>query len=298
MYTLPMKIAILQREFAELEATPTLFDASNFRARKEARDFAALLRKFDPKENAALRDLKEKAEKLDQILAAFDAEIAAEFSCRLANEKPSPDEFRTWLNEHTSYEAGVWGKPHYGYENLDFLLDEVLLPEPQPSPSLPPEEGMVRYEAMPASVILELSERVDFAEKGAFYDLGSGLGKVTALVHLLSGAPCVGVEYQPDFCGYATEQAQRLELSGIRYLNADARQADYASARVFFFFNPFGGEIFPVVLERLRLEAKKEEILIASYGSSSLPLSEYAWLEQVPPVSDNELALALFRSTR
>ena len=92
-----------------------------------------------------------------------------------------------------------WGQPHHGYENLDFLLNEILIPQPHPQANLQPEYGMVRYQPTPASVILELTERIAFTDDDVFYDLGSGLRKVTMLVRLLTGVRCVGIEYQLDF---------------------------------------------------------------------------------------------------
>jgi len=197
---------------------------------------------------------------------------------------------------YTDYVANDWGKQHYGYESLDFLLDGVFLPRPHPHLSLEPEYGMVRYEPTPASVILELTERLNLKERDIFYDLGSGLGKVTLLVHLLTGVKVVGVEYQPDFCAYASRQADELDLEGLRYLNDDARHVDYSDGSVFFLFNPFGGVIFDSVLEKLHIEAKRREILICSYGSSSRPLSELEWLEPVAPLFSDEMALAIFCS--
>ena len=292
-----MNIALLQRELNELQNAPMLFDAQNFRARKEALDFVDVINKFHLEQNIGANRLREQARGLGERLRAFNATIAKDWFARLKNERPSPPKLRTWLQSYTDYVPQQWGQPHYGYESLDFLLDEILLPLPHPQVSLPPEHGMVRYEPTPASVILELTERITFTENDIFYDLGSGLGKVTNFVHLLTGARCIGVEYQPDFCAYAEQQAYRLNLNGLRYLNADARHIDYSEATVFFFFNPFGGAIFDKVLERLHEQAQQREICICSYGSSSQPLSEFLWLEGVPPINEDESALAIFQSS-
>ena len=293
-----MNIAILQRELDELQNTSTLFDAHNFRARKEALDFVAVVDRIhteDRKDSPEQVCLQQQARTLGESLRACNRTIAQEWHIRLKTERPAPEELRAWLQPYTDYLPQLWGQPHYGYENLDFLLDEILLPRPHPHASLQPKSGMVRYEPTPASVILELTERIAFTNNDVFYDLGSGLGKVTLLVHLLTGARCVGVEYQPNFCAYANQQAHDLNLKGVSYLNADARHADYADATVFFFFNPFGRDIFSTVLERLRLEAQQREIQICSYGSSSQPLSELPWLERIPPISEDEATLEIFR---
>ncbi len=294
-----MDIAILQRELDELENTPSLFDAYNFRARKEALDFMGVIDSIHPENNrhepARVR-LQKQARMLGKRLSDFNTLLAQDWQIRLKNVDVASKELRAWLQPYTDYVSQQWGQPHYGYENLDFLLDEILLPQPHPHASLQAEQGMVRYEPTPASVILELTERITFTDNDIFYDLGSGLGKVTMLVHLLSGVRCVGVEYQPELCIYAEQQAHNLSLKKVTYLNTDARHVDYADATVLFLFNPFGGTIFPTVLERLQLEAQQRELRICSYGSSSYPLSELPWFERIPPISEDEAALAIFRS--
>ena len=294
-----MNIAILQQELDELENTLTLFDTHNFRARKEALDFVRVIDKISTenrKDNSERIHLQEQARTLSERLQTFNTKIAQNLHTRLISDRPAPQELRDWLQLYTDYMPQQRVQPHHGYENLDFLLDEILLPKPHPRVSLTPKYGMVRYEPTPASVILELTERIAFTADDVFYDLGSGLGKVTILVHLLTGARCEGVEYQPDFCAYADQQTRALNLNSVTYQNADARHANYADATVFFFFNPFGGEIFTTVLERLRLEAQQRELRICSYGSSSKPLSELSWLERKPPINEDEYALAIFRS--
>ena len=292
-----MNIAILQRELDELKNTLALFDTHNFRARKEALDFVDVITRILPEDgrNSEQVYLQQQAQLFGERLRAFNASIAHDWYIRLRSEGSARKELRDWLQPFTDYQPRKWGQPHYGYENLDFLLEEILLPQPHPQPSLERGVGMVRYEPTPASVILELTERIVFTDDDVFYDLGSGLGKVTTLVHLLTGVRCVGVEYQPDFCAYTDWQARGLNLNGIKYLNADARHLDYSDATVFFFFNPFGGTIFPSVLERLQKEAQQRDLRICSYGSSSQPLSELSWLEQIPPTSDDEAALSIFR---
>jgi len=291
-----MKISVLQRELDELQNNPSLFDAHNFKARKEALDFVSVIRKFRPEGNVDLAHLQRQADELGTCLRAFNVTQSSVFYDRLTENRPTPEDFRASLQLYTDYVPKEWGKPHYGYENLDFLLDEILLPKPHPKASLSPDYGMVRYEPTPASVILELTERISFSAKGVFCDLGSGLGKVTMLVHLLTNVRCVGIEYQPNFCTYAKKQARGLSLSRVHYFNLDARDADYADGTVFFLFNPFGGTIFDTVLERLHQEAKQRKIWICSYGSASRALSEFSWLKQIPPICDDELALAIFQT--
>lgn len=291
-----MDINIFQREFDELLEFSDLYKKEHFRARKEALDLVAVIKALLSQGREEIVHFQARAQALGEQLSAFNETLFDEFLQRLVEEKPSPTEFREWLMPYTLYSSDQWGAPHHGYEDIDFLLEGVLVPEPHPQPGLKPEYGMLRYEPTPASVILELTERLEFGENDRFYDLGSGLGKVTSLTHLLSGVRCVGVEYQPDFCAYAETQAQRLGLDELRYINHDARNVDYANATIFFLFNPFGGVIFDDVFEKIRFEAKQRALTICSYGSSSLALSEFAWLEETSPRAQEEMSLAIFRS--
>ena len=85
-----MNIAILQRELNELQNAPMLFDAQNFRARKEALDFVDVINKFHLEQNIGTNRLQEQARGLGERLRAFNATIAKDWFARLKNERPSP----------------------------------------------------------------------------------------------------------------------------------------------------------------------------------------------------------------
>jgi len=145
-------------------------------------------------------------------------------------------------------------------------------------------------------VILELAERVPLSPKSVFYDLGSGLGKVALLVHLLTHAPCIGVEIDPAYCAYAQSQAELLGLSEVSFIHADARQLTYSSGEVFFLFNPFGGQIFNAVLDKLHQVAQQRPITICSYGPCTPPLAELPWLRSEDPTDNSIYKLAIFHA--
>ncbi len=188
------------------------------------------------------------------------------------------------------------GQPHYGSETLDGLIGGVLIPLPPPSPGLERAYGMVRYEPTPVSVILEIYDRVHLPKDDVFYDLGSGLGKVVMLVNLLAQIPCVGIEYEPAYYEYALQRAAELDLTGVKFINADAQYVDFLDGSVFFLFNPFGGEIFNSVLDNLRQAAEQHPITICSYGACTPPLAELPWLHVADPGTVDEVCLAIFQS--
>ena len=187
----------------------------------------------------------------------------------------TPAQLREYFDTFTDYKVGNPGQPHYGYEDLDGLISGVLLSKPTPEETLERIPGMVRYQPTPTSVLLELIDQVKFSQEDVFFDLGSGLGQVVGLVNILTAVRCVGIEYQPAYYAYAVQMVSDFGLRNTAFINTDAQEADYAEGTVFFMFNPFGGRIFDVVLDRLRSEAEKRKITICSYGSCTEPIAEH-----------------------
>jgi SAM-dependent methyltransferase len=157
---------------------------------------------------------------------------------------------------------------------------------------------MVFYQPTPARIIFELVERAEFQKDGTFYDLGSGLGQVVILVNLLSGATAKGVEFDPAYCDYARRCAQELNLSKVDFVNADAREADYADGTAFFLYTPFEGKMLQEVLERLKGEAQRRRIQVYTYGPCTVQVSRQDWLKRVDQKAHHINELAVFRSVR
>ena len=140
------------------------------------------------------------------------------------------------------------------------------------------EPEMVYYQKTPARIILEIIRRADFKPQDVFYDLGSGLGQVVMLVHLLTGVVSKGVEFEPAFCKYAETVAAELQLTDVEFINTDARQADYSTGTVFFMYTPFEGILLQEVLEKLKAESEKRKIKLFTYGPCSFAVAQQSWL--------------------
>lgn len=128
---------------------------------------------------------------------------------------------------------------------------------------------MVHCEETPARTILDLMDQCVIGAQDVFYDLGSGLGQVVLLVHLLAGVKAKGVEFEPAFCEFARKQAAALGLTAVDFINTNARNADYSDGTVFFLFTPFRGQILHDVLERLEQAARQRQIRLCTFGSCS-----------------------------
>ncbi len=143
-----------------------------------------------------------------------------------------------------------------------------------PDLDLPP--GAVPY--LPAGVdeILALVRAVPLGAKDTFVDLGSGVGRVAILVHLLTGAQTRGIELQPHLVDRARETCRRLGLAAPDFVCADAT-AMPLQGTVFFLYAPFNGSMLDRAIDRLR--AVPGPIVIAAVG---LELHHVAWLKPRP----------------
>ena len=77
-------------------------------------------------------------------------------------------------------------------------------------PDLP--RGCVPYLPCSVDALLRLIEHAPVGAGDVFVDVGSGLGRAAALVHLLTGAPAIGVEVQPAHVAASRALAMRLRL--------------------------------------------------------------------------------------
>jgi SAM-dependent methyltransferase len=183
-----------------------------------------------------------------------------------------------------------------GYDRLDRLVSGILDRDVFPEATLEPEPEMVLQQRTPARITFALVRRTNLGPQDCFYDLGSGMGHVTTLVHLLSGAPSRGVEFEPAFCGYARACAAALDLTQVAFINADARRADYAEGTIFFMYTPCEGAMLLEVLERLRERARRGPIRLATYGACTAIVAQQDWLSAPSPAEPGSDHLAIFSS--
>lgn len=181
-----------------------------------------------------------------------------------------------------------------GYDDLDVFVNGVFGIDSEPEETRPLRSGMIGYQATPARFILELVERLPLGPDDVFYDLGSGLGRVALLVGLLTPARVRGVEYDPGHCAYAQQRARLLPVSRVRFINADAREAEVADGTVFFMYTPFRGGLLQEVLERLKREAHRRPMTLATYGPCTTDVAQLDWLTPSGSGEPDDRSLALF----
>jgi len=307
---IPVDLAQVQADLAAMERDASLEDDLNLGARVEALaqlEFAdELLRlRAPPEERAALARrvdrqrarLEQANERLyDQGRARFGAVAAAGMATRPTAVLRR--ELRAWLDNFTSYRPTDLHPVHAGYDALDALVDGVLNLNEIPAPTQAPEREMIHLEPTPARVVLEVVDRVAWQGEDVFYDIGSGLGQVPLLVHLLTGVRAVGVEIEPAYCRVARGCAERLGLMDLSFVQADARAADYAAGTVFYLFTPFVGEMLQAVLDRLHAQTAGRAVTVCTYGPCNPHVARQSWLTIQDPDPEHEFKLALFENVR
>jgi SAM-dependent methyltransferase len=163
---------------------------------------------------------------------------------------------------------------------------------PEDGPALP--NGCVPYLPCPVDALLQLVEHAPVRASDVFVDVGSGLGRAAALVHLLTGARAVGIDIQPPLIAAARAHAARLRLPDLSFVEGDAvKRADaLAAGTVFLLYCPFSGDRLARLLDLLEPVARTRPIRVCCVD---LPLPARGWLTLAASPSP---ALAIYRSAR
>jgi SAM-dependent methyltransferase len=135
-------------------------------------------------------------------------------------------------------------------------------------------------------------EQASVRASDVFVDVGSGLGRAAALVHLLTGARAIGLEIQPALVAAARALAARLSLTELSFVEGDAIENAPAldPGSVFFLYCPFSGARLDRLLTCLEPIARARPIRICCVD---LPLPPRDWLTLASSPSP---ALAIYQS--
>ena len=179
----------------------------------------------------------------------------------------------------------------------DGWVDEVLGLGDLPDDGRDLPRGCVPYLPSPVDAILRVVEGAAITPADVFVDVGSGLGRATMLVHLLTGAAAVGLEVQAALAAQAWRNARALRLERrVWTLHGDAvdlaRRMAFGS--VFFFYCPFGGERLMRVLEDLRPLAQVRPLRLCFI---EMPPPELRWLTRQPLVSGDAGSISICSTT-
>lgn len=171
----------------------------------------------------------------------------------------------------------------------DPWVDELLAIEgtPPDTPDLP--RGSAPYLPCGVEEIMTMVQEVPVRPEDEIVDLGSGLGRMAILAHLLSGARAFGVEIQGPLIRSAQARCVELGLDAVSFVHANAVDVEL-NGSVFFLYAPFSGAMLSSVLRRLEDVARRRPIVVCAVG---LEFHGVPWL--VPRKTSN-VALTLYES--
>ena len=182
---------------------------------------------------------------------------------------------------------GVAPTDRDAWVNLVFGLGEI----PDDGPELP--KGCVPYLPSSVDVLLRVVEQAYVGAPDVFVEVGAGVGRAAALVHLLTGASVVGIEIQPKLVRASRDLVTRLLVSRVSCIEGDAVQLTglVSIGSVFFLYCPFGGERLAKVVADLEPIARTKMIRVCCVD---LPPLACPWLTLEPAALGD---LAVYRST-
>jgi len=277
--------AMLPSMIAMLAADPGWREPMAFLRRAEAIDQLDL---YLVGESGA--SLREQAEALIAAMEAVDLELFDDLRRRIrrgeARQALSP-----WIASEVT--------PGQHYDALDALLAGVLaIDEPDAADPAPPPE-MVFYQPSPARHIVDGIRRASISASDIVLDLGSGLGHVPMLVHMLTGARTRGVEREPAYVASAASAASALGLARaeVAFTAADARDADMAGVDVFYLFTPFLGTVLRDVLAKIEAEAVRRPLRVVALGPCARSFARMPWLHSGDPDPAATDRIVVFRSS-
>jgi len=174
----------------------------------------------------------------------------------------------------------------------DVVLDAVFEIGPPPEDSAELPRGCVPYLPCAVDALLRVADQTPVRAEDVFIDVGAGMGRAAALMHLLTGARVVGLEVQPALIAAARDLTTRLQLSAVSFVEGDAveQAAPLGEGSVFFLYCPFSGARLVQLLETLEPLARQREIRICCVDLR-LPPCRF-----LTPLPQQSVDLTIYRS--
>ena len=217
----------LERDLAALERDSTLLDNDNLAARFEALkvlDFlgeAYAIQGGDPHSAVGLRRVRA----LQGSLGTRNQALIGKLRTGVRTGTFTSGQLWRLLESNCRYRRGDTACMHWGAEAADALAAGLFGSDCVPQPWDGSDVEMIHYESTPVSAVLELVDRVPLTSGDRFVDIGSGLGQVVLLVHLLTCVEAAGLEVVPAYVEQARGEADELGLDGVSFSEGDARVA-------------------------------------------------------------------------
>jgi precorrin-6B methylase 2 len=290
-----MNIESIAAGIGVLEHDERLWEDTNITVRKNAIEHIAFAEAFAVA-HLDTELLRARLTALKKSLMAVDTQLFNRLRTEVQQGSYKPADLRTEFDAYTDYAPWKEPQPHIGPDGLDTLLDGIQVYHGQFGRRAQADPDMVHYEPTPARAILELIDKTGLRADQVVYDIGSGIGRVSILLNLLTGATSKGVEIDPVLAAYAQNSSNALKLNKVSFINADARTLDYADGDVFFMFTPFLGNILQTVLVQLKQRALTRPITLGTFGRCTRFAAKQDWLRHVSGEIENDFSLAIFQN--
>ena len=288
----------LERDLAALELDPTLNDDNNLAARfagLKTLDFLEEAFQIHANHQSAATGLR-RVRALQGDLEECNQDFFRNLRTGIRTGVVTPRQLRNLFDSNCRYRQDGSEWLHFRAEAADELAAGLFHSDCPPQPWEGSDSEMIHYESTPVSALLELVDRVPLTRADRFVDIGSGLGQVALLVHLLTGVEAIGLEVMPAYVDHARCEAARLGIGRVAFRQGDARSADLCAGTVYFLYSPFRGEMLRTVLGRLRREACVRRLTICSFGPCTAQIEAERWLTSEDAGTGHEFRLAIFHS--
>lgn len=144
------------------------------------------------------------------------------------------------------------------------------------------------YYATPQGILRELFACVDRERFSRFIDVGCGKGFVLAEAKKYGFADVGGVEYDEKLCRIARKNMKRLGLRAEIVCTDAAAFDGYGGYDVFYFFNPFRGELMERAVQRIVQQCRGREIFLVYYRPRyPEAIEQYDFFEKVQVLHDD-----------
>ena len=289
----------LERDLAALEQDPTLNDDNNLAARfagLNTLDFLEEAFQIHANHQSAATGLR-RVRALQGDLEECNQDFFRDLRTGIRTGVVTPRQLRNLFDSNCRYRQDGSEWLHFRAEAADELAAGLFHSDSPPQPWEGSDSEMIHYESTPVSALLELVDRVPLTRADRFVDIGSGLGQVALLVHLLTGVEAIGLEVMPGYVDHARCEAARLGIGRGAFRQGDARSADLCAGTVYFLYSPFRGEMLRAVLGRLRREACGRRLTICSFGPCTTQIAGERWLTGEDAEMGHEFRLGIFHSS-
>jgi hypothetical protein len=139
------------------------------------------------------------------------------------------------------------------------------LQEAPAAAAAPPGEDLIGYQPAGVAPVVHALVEVPVGPEDVLVDLGSGLGKVALLAHLVTGCVARGIEIAPALVRGARAAAARIGAE-VHFTEDDARTSPLDDGTVFFLYLPFSGAALAEMVLRLEAVARRRAIVVCALG--------------------------------